>query len=340
MSDVTRSTKAWFAGRTVLVTGGAGFIGSHVVDALGGVGANVRVLDDFSSGRPENLANVAGQPQVVQGDVCDDAALDRAVPGVDLVIHMAARCVRLSLFDPDDVHRVNSHGTLRVLQAARRHRVGRVVYISSSEVYGSGIHMPMAEDHPLQPTTIYGATKLAGELYVQTLTRSFDLPAVVIRPFNTYGPRAHFKGVYGEVIPRFTVRLLNGRRPVIFGDGLQTRDFTYVTDTVRGILTAASVSDAQGQVFNIAHGEEVTVQRLAELLAKHTNRDLEPELTEPRPADVRRHWADVTRARGQLGFEASVDIDEGLSRYVAWFQQRYPDPSVALDDDAVRNWRL
>ena len=126
---------------------------------------------------------------------------------------------------------------------------------------------------------------------------------------------------------------------MIFGDGLQTRDFTYVTDTVRGILTAASVADAHGQVFNIARGEEVTVHRLAELLAKHTNRDLEPELTEPRPADVRRHWADVTRARGQLGFEAGVDIDEGLSRYVAWFRQRYPDPSVALDDDAVRNWR-
>ena len=340
MSDSGVSTLTWFRGRSVLVTGGAGFIGSHLVDALGGLGAHVRVLDDFSSGRPENLAAAAGRPQIVEGDVCDDAALDLAIPGVDVVIHMAARCVRLSLFDPDDVHRVNSQGTLRVLQAARRHGVRRVVYISSSEVYGSGVHVPMSEDHPLQPTTIYGATKLAGELYVQTLARSFDLPAVVVRPFNTYGPRAHFKGVYGEVIPRFTVRLLNGRAPVIFGDGLQTRDFTYVSDTVRGILAAASVPDARGQIFNIARGEEVTVQRLAELLAKHTNSDLHPEFSEPRPADVRRHWANVACARVQLAFQANIDIDEGLARYVAWFQERYPDPSVALDDDAVRNWRL
>ena len=327
------------AGRSVLVTGGAGFIGSHVVEGLLAVGARVRVLDDFSSGRRENLEAAGGRAEIVEGDVCDDAALDRAVPGAELVIHMAARCVRLSLFDPHDVHRVNSEGTLRVVQAARRHGVRRVVYISSSEVYGSGVHMPMAEDHPLQPTTIYGATKLAGELYVQTLARSFDLPAVVVRPFNTYGPRAHFKGVYGEVIPRFTVRLLNGRRPVIFGDGQQTRDFTYVTDTVRGILAAASVPDAHGQVFNIARGEEVTVQRLAELLAKHTNSDLTAEITEPRPADVRRHWANVSRAHAELGFEAGIDIDEGLGRYVTWFCQRYPDPRVAFDDDAVRNWR-
>ena len=326
------------AGHRVLVTGGAGFIGSHLVDALLATGARVRVLDDFSSGRRENLAAAGARADVVEGDVCDDRALDRAVAGVDLVMHLATRCVRLSLSDPDDVHRVNSQGTLRVLLAARRHGARRVVYVSSSEVYGSGVKVPMSEDHPLEPTTVYGATKLAGELYAQAMTRSFGLPTVVVRPFNTYGPRAHFEGVYGEVIPRFTVRLLNGRRPVIFGDGLQTRDFTYVSDTVRGILAAACVPEASGQVFNVARGEEVTVRRLAELLAKAIDPLLAPELAEPRPADVRRHWADVTRARAALGFSASVDIEEGLSRYVEWFRDAYPDPATCLRDEVVRNW--
>ncbi len=329
---------AAFAGRRVLVTGGAGFIGSHLVDALVAGGARVRVLDDFSSGRRENLAGAAGRVEIVEGDVADDRALDRVLAGVETVMHLATRCVRLSLSDPENVHRVNSHGTLRVLLAARRHRVGRVVYVSSSEVYGSGVRVPMAEDHPLEPTTIYGATKLAGELYTQALTRAFDLPTVVVRPFNTYGPRAHFEGVYGEVIPRFTVRLLNGRRPVVFGDGRQTRDFTYVSDTVRGILAAAATDRAQGQVINVARGEEVTVRRLAELLAKAIDPTLAPEFTEPRPGDVRRHWADVSRARADLGFVAEIGIEEGLARYLAWFREAYPDPAACLRDEAVRNW--
>ena len=326
------------AGRAVLVTGGAGFIGSHLVDALVAAGARVRVLDDFSSGRRENLAAAGTRVEVVEGDVCDERALDHALAGADTVMHLATRCVRLSLSDPEDVHRVNSHGTLRVLLAARRHGARRVVYVSSSEVYGSGVKVPMTEDHPLEPTTVYGATKLAGELYTQAMTRSFGLPTIVVRPFNTYGPRAHFEGVYGEVIPRFTVRLLNGRRPVIFGDGLQTRDFTYVGDTVRGLVAAASVREATGGVFNLARGEEVTVRRLAELLAKAIDPTLSPEFTEARPADVRRHWADVSRARAELGFEAPVSIEEGLARYVAWFRETYPDPAACLRDEVVRNW--
>jgi UDP-glucose 4-epimerase len=328
----------FFRGRRVLVTGGAGFIGSHLVDGLLEAGASVRVLDDFSSGRREHLAAAAGRAEIIAGDVCDERALDRALAGVEVVLHLATRCVRLSLSDPEGVHRVNSEGTLRVLMAARRHGAARVVYVSSSEVYGTAVRAPMAEDHPLAPTTVYGATKLAGELYAQAMTRSFGLPTLVVRPFNTYGPRAHFTGVYGEVIPRFTVRLLNGRPPVIFGDGSQTRDFTYVSDTVRGIMAAAAVPDAHGQAVNIARGEEVTVRRLAELLAKAIDPVLEPELTEARPGDVHRHWGDVTVARERLGFRAEIGIEEGLQRYLAWFRQTYPDPAACLRDEAVRNW--
>jgi UDP-glucose 4-epimerase len=333
-----RVSEAFFCGRRVLVTGGAGFIGSHVVDALLDAGAVVRVLDDFSSGRRDNLMAVAERAEIIAGDICDDRALDVAVAGVDVILHLATRCVRLSLSDPEGVHRVNSEGTLRVLLAARRHGVSRVVYVSSSEVYGTAERAPMAEDHPLAPTTVYGATKLAGELYAQAMTRSFGLPTLVVRPFNTYGPRAHFSGVYGEVIPRFTVRLLNGRRPVIFGDGSQTRDFTYVSDTVRGILAAAAVNDARGQAVNIARGEEVSVRRLAELLAKAIDPMLAPEFVAPRPGDVHRHWADLTRARTSLGFRAEVGIEEGLLRYLAWFGQTYPDPAACLRNEAVRNW--
>jgi UDP-glucose 4-epimerase len=299
----------------------------------------VRVLDDFSSGRREHLAGASARgAEIVEGDVCDARALDATMSGIGVVIHLATRCVRLSLSDPEGVHRVNSEGTLRVLMAARRHQVGKVVYVSSSEVYGTAVRAPMAEDHPLAPTTIYGATKLAGELYTQAVTRSFGLPTIVVRPFNTYGPRAHFAGVYGEVIPRFTVRLLNGRRPVIFGDGSQTRDFTYVTDTVRGILAAAGVPDAHGQVVNVARGEEVTIRHLAALLANAVDPGLTPEFIEARPGDVHRHWADVSRARARLGFRAEVALEEGLTRYLDWFRRTYPDPAACLGDESVRNW--
>jgi len=171
----------FFRGRRVLVTGGAGFIGSHLVDGLLAAGASVRVLDDFSSGRREHLAAAAGRAEIIAGDVCDERALDTALAGVEVVLHLATRCVRLSLSDPEGVHRVNSEGTLRVLMAARRHGAGRVVYVSSSEVYGTAVQAPMTESHPLAPTTVYGATKLAGELYAQAMTRSFGLPTLVVR---------------------------------------------------------------------------------------------------------------------------------------------------------------
>jgi len=327
-----------FRGVRVLVTGGAGFIGSHLVEALAQAGSRVTVLDDFSSGRRENLASLGDAVEVVQGDVCDGAALARALAGSEVVMHLATRCVRLSLSDPGEVHRVNSEGTLRLLLAATRQGVRRVVYVSSSEVYGSAVSAPMREDHPLRPAGIYGATKLAGEFYAQVMSRSLGLPTVVVRPFNTYGPRAHFEGVYGEVIPRFTVRLLNGLRPVIFGDGLQSRDFTYVTDTVRGILLAAAGAEATGTPLNIARGEEVTIRQLAALLCRLIHPSLEPEYAPPRPADVRRHMADVDRGRETLGFRAEVGIEEGLARYVEWFRKAYPDPAECLAQYGAPNW--
>jgi UDP-glucose 4-epimerase len=329
---------AALAGTRVLVTGGAGFIGSHLVEALVAGGAVVTVLDDFSSGRRENLADVADRVAVVAGDLLDAAARGQALAGAEVVMHLATRCVRLSFSDPVEIHRVNSEGTYRLLLDAVAHRVRRFVYVSSSEVYGSAVRAPMAEDHPLAPTTVYGATKLAGEHYTQAMTRSFGLASVVVRPFNTYGPRAHFEGAYGEVIPRFTVRLLNRRRPVIFGDGAQTRDFTEVSDTVTGILLAATRGPDTGQAINVARGEEATIARLASLLAERIAPGLTAEHDAARPADVRRHLADIALAVRTLGFTPSVALEDGLSRYVEWFRAAHPDPSVCLPMAESRNF--
>ena len=255
------------AGQRIVVTGGGGFIGSHLVDALAQTN-DVLVVDDFSSGSWENLRQHEDNPrvQVEEADVCDTQAMRRLLDGADVVYHLATQCVRLSIHNPELVHRVNTTGTLTVCQATLDNGVHRLVYVSSSEVYGSAQRVPMDESHPCEPTTVYGASKLAGEFYAKAFMRTHGLPVVAVRPFNTYGPRSHFEGVYGEVIPKFLIRVLNGLPPVIYGDGKQTRDFTYVSDTVRGILMAAHSEALLGQVVNIARGCEVSVRELACLI--------------------------------------------------------------------------
>jgi UDP-glucose 4-epimerase len=328
--------------RRVLVTGGAGFIGSHVVDALEARGDHVLVVDDLSVGSRANLARHAGNPRVELHvvDILDEARLPPLLAGVDLVLHLATQCVRLSLFDPETVHRVNAGGTLKMLMAAVANATRRFVYVSSSEVFGTARTAPMNEDHPFDPTTVYGASKLTGELYATAFHRTHGLDTVIVRPFNTYGPRAHFEGAYGELIPKFVVRVTNGRAPIIFGDGEQTRDFTYVEDTVRGILLAADAPGMAGRSVNIARGEELSVNEIARLvLDACAARDLRPESGPERPADVRRHYADITRARRELGFVPQVGIAEGIRRYVGWFRETFPDPSALLLQEQAINWQ-
>jgi UDP-glucose 4-epimerase len=328
--------------RRVLVTGGAGFIGSHLVDALVARGDNVTVVDNLSVGERINLAQHDGNPHCTLqvSDVLDKEAIHALMAGQDTVFHLATQCVRLSLFDPETVHRVNTEGTLNVLLAAVAAGVKRFVYVSSSEVYGTGIGVPMAEDHQFDPRTVYGASKLAGELYTTAFYRTDDLSTVIVRPFNTYGPRSHFHGAYGELIPKFVVRVLNGRRPLIFGDGEQTRDFTHVSDTVNGILRASACETLTGKSVNIARGEKVSVNAISALVLRACGReDLQPEHGPERPADVRHHYADIARARAVLGFEPAVPITEGIERYVAWFRSTFPDPSLLIADEQPYNWR-
>ena len=326
--------------RKALVTGGAGFIGSELVRQLHAAGADVVVIDDLSTGRRVNLARVDGaRVRLIVADILDERRLTEAMRGVDVVFHLACRGVRHSLHSPAESHAVNATGALTVLEAARRTNVSRLVYVSSSEVYGTARWAPMTEDHPTFPTTVYGAAKLAGEGYARAYHRAYGFPAVVVRPFNAYGPHCHHEGDSGEVIPKFVLRSLTGRSLVVFGDGRQTRDFTYVADTARGILQAGRVDDAIGETINLGSGREVTINDLAAEVAAVTGRPTDIVHDDPRPGDVLRLCADSTKARALLGFEPHVGLREGLARVRDWYNGRGQELESLLAQDVVRNWQ-
>lgn len=322
----------------MLVTGAAGFIGSNLCDALVASGARVIGVDDLSVGKRENLkeAESAGL-EFVQGSILEPESWSAHLRSATRVIHMAVACLRRCFQNPMTVHHINATGTLAVLEACRQHapNLQRFVYCSSSEVYGTALQAPMDENHPLKPTTVYGASKLAGEIY----TLASDLPVTVARPFNTYGPREHHQGASGEVIPRFAVRISNGLAPLIFGDGSQTRDFTHVSDTARALMLISANDQALGRSINLARGQEVSIARIAELLIEKLGRpDLKPEYRGARPQDVDRHYAATGLARELLGFEARLDIEAGLDQYVDWFQRTHPEASRLLEEVQEQNW--
>jgi UDP-glucose 4-epimerase len=339
--------------KRVLVTGGAGFIGSNLVDALIARGNTVTVLDDFSTGHRENLKSAAatGKATIVEGSIMDYPLCERLVREADVVFHLAVQCLRLSFTDPVLVHEVNATGSLNLLRACipegkipcsgtgNPSHIEKFIYVSSSEVYGSAITAPMSEDHELNPTTVYGASKLAGELYTRAYQTSWELPTVILRPFNSYGYREHWEGASGEVIPRFAALIMNGMPPIIFGDGEQTRDFTFVTDTVEGMILAAESDALVGQAVNIARGEEISIKGIAErLLATLDKKDLSIEWHSERPGDVRRHYADVALLTKATGFRPSTGIDQGIGKFVEWFTTEFKNPAVLVKEVAERNW--
>jgi UDP-glucose 4-epimerase len=266
--------------------------------------------------------------------------MDEVLEGADVVIHMACSNLRASLNEPMRSHEVNATGTLVTCLAAVRQGLQRFVYVSSSEAYGSAVTVPMAEDHPLLPTTVYGASKAAGELSAMACMRTYGLPVVVVRPFNSYGPREHASGTSAEVIPKFVKRICAGRSPVIFGDGSQTRDFTWVEETAAGIVAAARSDALVGEAVNIARGRGVSIVEIAELLLEILGAtDRSPEFAERRPGDVDRHVADTRKARDVIEFEAIVSIREGLERYVRWLFERPDLGEFEFDEpELVRNW--
>jgi UDP-glucose 4-epimerase len=320
----------------VLVTGGAGFIGSHLVDALLATGEQVTVLDDFSTGAAENLAEAeaTGRLLIRRGSILDPAAVTAAMAGCSRVFHLAVQCVRRSLGNPGESHEVNATGTLRVLEAARACGVRRFVYCSSSEVYGNTSDGLLREDTTqCRPVTVYGAAKLAGELYTEAYRQTYGLETIIVRPFNAYGPRAPELGTRAEVIPRFLIRALNGLPPVIFGDGSNGRDFTYVTELAHGLLRAGATDTPAGTAVNIAFGQVISVREVAETLLRAVGRnDLSVVSHAPRPGDVHRLHADNRRARDLLGYQPAIPFEDGIRLYVAWFLARHPDPSGLLEE--------
>jgi UDP-glucose 4-epimerase len=331
------------AHRTALVTGGAGFIGSHLVDQLIAEGTSVTVIDNFSSGHAENLADArkTGKLSFIEGSILDDIALVNAIRDTDVVFHMAVECVRRSLGKPLHNHEINATGTLKVLEAARAAKVKRFVYCSSSEVYGNASTGLLSEEETVcAPVTVYGAAKFVGEHYTHAYRTTYGLSTMVIRPFNAYGPREHDQGDLAEVIPRFLIRILNNLPPVVFGDGSQGRDFTYVTEVARGLIMASKCDGMIGQTANIAYGRMVTILDLAEKMIRLTGSNhLRPQCGEARPGDVHRLHADTTKAKGLFGYGASIEIDDGLKRYVDWFRTQYPDPSKLLEPE-LQNWKM
>lgn len=326
--------------KKILVTGGAGFIGSHLVDKLA-ENNQVIVVDDLSLGQRKNLkhALATGNVIVKKENICNFPQMNKLMKNVDIVFHLAAQCVRKSFKDPQIVHDVNASGALSLYRAAYANNIKRFIHVSSSEAYGSAITVPMSENHPLNPTTVYGASKLAGELYAIAYWRSYNFPVMVIRPFNTYGPRSHFEGPYGEVIPRFVIRALNNLPPIIFGDGTQTRDFTYVEDTAQGMITAAEEDKLIGEVVNIAFGKERNINEVAKIILRELDKqNLKVIYQESRPADVQRHFADTSKARKILNFKAKTPLEKGISQYIHWVKDQKLNMNEALAQITERNW--
>ncbi|MEK7385005.1 MAG: SDR family oxidoreductase [candidate division NC10 bacterium] len=308
----------------MLVTGGAGFIGSHLVERLLADGGRVRVFDNFSAGTRANLpfaAKFRRQLEVIRGDIRNRAAVERASRGVRVIFHQAAmRSVPRSVKDPLGANENNVTGTLNVLEAARRGRVPRVVYASSSSVYGARPDLPKREEQPPAPISPYAVSKVAGEQYAAVWTRLYGVETVGLRYFNVFGPRQDPKSEYAAVIPRFILWGLKGRPLEVHGDGTQSRDFTYIDNVVEANLLAARAPEAGGEVFNVGCGARVSLLEIVAKLEAILGRRLSLKHTPPRAGDVPHTLADVGKAKRLLGYSPLVDFDEGFRRTVEYFK--------------------
>jgi UDP-glucose 4-epimerase len=304
----------------VLVTGGGGFIGSHVVDRLLSDGHDVRVLDNFATGRRENLLHVLDDIEVVEGDIQSYERVSNAVRGCGAVLHEAALpSVPRSVQDPLTSNATNVTGTLNVLLAARDAGVGRIVYASSSSIYGANPELPKHEGLLPQPISPYAVAKLAGEGFCRSFHEVWGLETVALRYFNVFGPRQDPLSQYAAVVPRFITALMDGRPPSVFGDGEQTRDFTYVGNAVEGTVLAMSAEGAAGKVFNVAAGSRTSLNELLRTLERLSGRGVEPSYENARPGEVRHSQADVSAAERGLGFRPRFSVEEGLEETLGWY---------------------
>ena len=320
----------------MLVTGGAGFIGSHIAARLLEDGHCVRVLDNFATGRRSNLAALGGDLELIEGDIQSYERASKALRGCEVVFHQAALpSVPRSVQDPLTSNATNVVGTLNVLLAARDHDVRRVICASSSSVYGSAAATaPKHEDQTALPISPYATAKLAGEGYARSFYNVYGLETVALRYFNVFGPRQDPTSQYAAVIPNFITAIMAGERPVIFGDGQQSRDFTYVANVVDANLLAVSAPNVAGKVYNVACGKRVTLRDLVEELCDLLGSDIEPVYGEPRAGDIRHSLADLSRAHSELGYVPSVALREGLERTIRHFRREElsAEPIVGAGD--------
>ena len=306
-----------------LVTGGAGFIGSNIVRRLVSEGRNVTVLDNFSTGHRTNLSGIEDDIRLVNGDLRDLAAVQTAVQGADYVLHQAALpSVQRSVDDPVESNANNVDGTLNLLVAARDAKVKALVYAASSSAYGDTPTLPKREEMPPNPLSPYAITKLVGEHYCTAFAKLYGLNTVSLRYFNVFGPRQDPASQYAAVIPLFATALLQGGVPTVFGDGHQSRDFTFVDNVVDANLAACLAAEqVAGQVFNVACGERYSLNQLLDLLREIIGNDTQARYEDPRPGDVKHSLADITKAREQLGFEPQISFRQGLEVTVEWFRE-------------------
>ena len=328
--------------KRILITGGAGFIGSELVSQLACQNTEIIVVDNLVNGKRENIKDVlSDKVSLTVVDIRDDEEMRRLLDGIDVVFHLACLGVRHSIHSPKENHEVNSTASLALLARAREAQVKRFVYISSSEVYGTAINVPMTEEHPPFPHTVYGSSKLGGDCYTRAYWKTYGFPTVVVRPFNCYGPRSHHEGDSGEVIPKFLLRAMANLPMIIFGNGNQTRDFTYVSDTARGILLAGILDDAVGETINIGQGSEISINDLARLIAAEIGKpDAPVEHIESRPGDVLRLYADTKKARKLLDFQPEVALRQGLRELKHWYESQETSPKSLLETERVRNWGI
>jgi nucleoside-diphosphate-sugar epimerase len=312
-----------YRGRRVCVTGGAGFIGSHLADALAECDAEVRIIDDLSNGRESNLAGITDRVRFVRGSILDEAALKEATEGAEIIFHLAAvASVPRSVKEPALYAQVNAMGTLRVLEAARAAGAQRIIYAASSSAYGDQADAggPRLETAPANPQSPYAAAKCAGEHMLRAYAHCFDLACISLRYFNIFGPRQRPDSPYAAVIPLFTRALLEGRRPVVYGDGRQTRDFTYVANAVHANLLAGAASrELRGEVVNIACGRSASVLDLLEGIARRLGVEARCEFADERIGEVKHSLASIGAARRLIGYEPIVHFEEGLKETVGYY---------------------
>src|SRR3989440_4665040 len=308
-----------------VVTGGGGFIGSHIVEELLRRKETVKIIDNFSTGKRANVEPFEDDAEVIEADLAEAKNLAQFLKGADYVIHQAAiPSVPKSIIDPIKSHHANVDGTLKLLVACREAGVKRVVYASSSSLYGDSPTLPKHEEMMPNPLSPYGAQKLFAEMYCQVFTRAYGLETVALRYFNVFGPRQDATSQYSGVLALFIPAVLEGRRPTVYGDGLQSRDFTYVKNVVNANLLACTAPGVAGQVFNVACGDRITLNSMLQQINKITGKDIAPIYADNRAGDIKHSQSDITRAKEHLGYEPQVSFEEGLRHTIEWYRKNIP----------------